>query len=48
MFFKNIFMNYIKKSLVKKGIKGGIKVFRGIETLVRVLLLSTLDSLAGF
>ena len=43
--FKNIFMNCVKKLLVKRGTKEGKEVFRKVEALVKVLLLPILDFL---
>ena len=39
-------MNYIKRSLVERGIKRGVRVFRKIGVLVRTLLLPIFDLFA--
>ena len=40
-------MNLVKKSLVERGIRGGVGAFGGVEALVRVSSLSTLNLRTG-
>lgn len=42
------FMNFIKKFLVKRGTSGEIRASRGVETLLKALLLPILDVLVKF
>ena len=44
----NTFINLIKKFLVERGIRGGIRASEGVRTLLRASLLPTLDPFAGF
>ena len=43
MLSKNIFINYMKKSLVEGEIKRGVRAFEEVKALVKVLSLPILD-----